>query len=428
MWQATVEGAEARGLRVLRAAPAQSEAELAFSSLADLLGPALGDVVGELPPPQRSALEAALLLESPGGGRTDRRAVGAGLLNALRALAAEGPLLVAIDDVQWLDRSSAAALQFAFRRLRDEPVALLLARRPGNADEGLEQALPAEQVLRVEIGPLDFLAMNRVVQDRLGTVLVPAAPAPRPRALGRQPVLRARARPRAGDARRQGAAADARGPRSRPPAGASGGDPARPGRGRGRGEADVRARRRGRERGRSRRGGGRRVRRDRSRQRALPPPAARLGRLRIRGSGSPPGGSPAAGGGRARPRRARLPPRRGGDRARRAGRRGPRQGRPSRPRPRRSGRRRPPEPGGRGADPARARGEQAPPDRRGGLLPLRVGRQPARSRAPRGGSRAARARRRPRGRPHPPGLRALVLRRPGRRDRSLPAGGRGGGR
>ena len=171
VWQATVEGAEERGFRVLRAAPAQSEAELAFSSLADLLGPALGDVAGELPPPQRSALEAALLLESPGGGRTDRRAVGAGLLNTLRALVAEGPLLVAIDDAQWLDRSSVAALQFALRRLRDEPVALLLARRPGNADEGLEQALPPEQVLRVEIGPLDFLAMNKVVQDRLGTVL-----------------------------------------------------------------------------------------------------------------------------------------------------------------------------------------------------------------------------------------------------------------
>ena len=171
VWQATVENAEARGLRVLGAAPAQSEAELAFSSLADLLGPALGTIVEELPSPQRRALEAALLLESPAGGRTDRRAVGAGLLNALRALAAGGPLLVAIDDVQWLDRSSAAALQFAFRRLRDEPVALLLARRPSNTDEGLEQALPAEQVLRVEIGPLDFLAMNRVVQDRLGTVL-----------------------------------------------------------------------------------------------------------------------------------------------------------------------------------------------------------------------------------------------------------------
>ena len=170
VWHATVETAESRGLRVLRAAPAQSEAELAFSSLADLLGTALEEVVGELPPPQRAGLEAALLLDSP-GGRTDRRAVAAGLLNALRALAREGPVLVAIDDFQWLDSSSAAALQFAFRRLSEEPVALLLARRPGETEEGLEHALPGERVLHVQIGPLDFLAMNKVVQDRLGEVL-----------------------------------------------------------------------------------------------------------------------------------------------------------------------------------------------------------------------------------------------------------------
>ena len=337
VWQATVEGAEARGLRVLRAAPAQSEAELAFSSLADLLGPALEDVVGELPPPQRSALEAALLLESPGGGRTDRRAVGAGLLNALRALAAEGPLLVAIDDVQWLDRSSAAALQFAFRRLRDEPVALLAGaparRRRRRARAGAcRGAGPAR---RDRAARLPGHEHGRPGPARQGAR--PAAAAPRPRALGRQPVLRARARPRAGDARRQGAAADPRCPRSRPPAGAAGGGATRPARGRGRGEADLRASRRGREPGRPRRGGGRRVRRNRSRQRALSPPAARLGRLRVRRSGSPPGGSPAPGGGRARPRRARLPPRRGGDRARRAGRRRPRQGCSSRSCPRRSG-------------------------------------------------------------------------------------------
>jgi DNA-binding CsgD family transcriptional regulator len=170
VWQATVEAAEASGVRVLRAAPAQSEAGLAFSSLADLLAPALGDVADELPPPQRRALEAALLLDTPGGGRTDRRAVAAGLLNALRALAAEAPVLVAIDDVQWLDGPSAAALQFAFRRLDEEPVALLAARRPGTG-ESLEEALPAERLLRVPIGPLDFLALNAVLQERLGAVL-----------------------------------------------------------------------------------------------------------------------------------------------------------------------------------------------------------------------------------------------------------------
>ena len=170
VWQATVEAAEASGVRVLRAAPAQSEAGLAFSSLADLLARALGDVADELPPPQRQALEAALLLDTPGGGRTDRRAVAAGLLNALRALAAEAPVLVAIDDVQWLDGPSAAALQFAFRRLDEEPVALLAARRPGT-DESLEEALPAERLLRVPIGALDFLALNAVLQERLRAIL-----------------------------------------------------------------------------------------------------------------------------------------------------------------------------------------------------------------------------------------------------------------
>ena len=172
VWQATAEAAEASGFRVLRAAPAQSEAGLAFSTLADLLGPALGEVADRLAPPQRLALEAALLLDT-GGGRTDRRAVSAGLLNALRALAADAPVLVAIDDVQWLDDSSSAALQFAFRRLDDEQVALLAARRPARG-EALEEALPAERLLRVQVGPLEFLALNAVLQERLGSV--PARP------------------------------------------------------------------------------------------------------------------------------------------------------------------------------------------------------------------------------------------------------------
>jgi DNA-binding CsgD family transcriptional regulator len=170
VWQAAVCGAESRGFRVLRAAPAESEAKLAFSSLADLLGTTIGDVLEELPPPQRRALEAALLLDDA-GGRTDRRAVAAGLLSSLRALAADSPVLVAIDDAQWLDRSSAAALEFALRRLREDPVVVLVARRPGGDADGIERALTPERLLRVPVGPLGFLALNTVLQDRLGTVL-----------------------------------------------------------------------------------------------------------------------------------------------------------------------------------------------------------------------------------------------------------------
>ena len=66
------------------------------------------------------------------GRPPDERAVAMGFLGALRALAASQPLVVAIDDVQWLDPSSAGIVGFAARRLRDEPVGLLLARRSGD--------------------------------------------------------------------------------------------------------------------------------------------------------------------------------------------------------------------------------------------------------------------------------------------------------
>jgi DNA-binding CsgD family transcriptional regulator len=170
VWLAATAQAEARGLRVLRARPAESEAKLAFSSLADLLGPVLQDVVGELPPPQRRALDAALLIDDAEGARADRRAVGAGLLSALRALAAQKRVLVGIDDAQWLDPSSAAALQFAFRRLRQEPVALITARR-ADGTRDLERAFPPERVHYVSVGPLEFLALNAVLHERLETTL-----------------------------------------------------------------------------------------------------------------------------------------------------------------------------------------------------------------------------------------------------------------
>ena len=170
VWQAAVEQAEARGVRVLRARPAESEAKLAFSSLADLLGPVPEDVFAELPLPQRRALDAALLIGDAEGARADRRAVGAGLLSALRALAPEKRVLLAIDDSQWLDPSSEAALQFALRRLREEPVALLTARRSHELN-ALEQAFPAERVLCVKVGPLEFVALNAVLHDRLETTL-----------------------------------------------------------------------------------------------------------------------------------------------------------------------------------------------------------------------------------------------------------------
>jgi DNA-binding CsgD family transcriptional regulator len=174
LWEAAVSGAAAADFLVLRARPAESEARLAFSSLADLLAEATREILDDLPPPQRRALEVALLLDDGKGVRgADRRAVAAGLLSSLRRLAADGRVLLAIDDVQWLDQSSAAALDFAARRLRDEVVAFLLARRLDEAarERLLEDALPAGHRLRVTIGPLDFVALNTLLHERLEVVL-----------------------------------------------------------------------------------------------------------------------------------------------------------------------------------------------------------------------------------------------------------------
>jgi DNA-binding CsgD family transcriptional regulator len=171
VWEAAVSSAVEHGFRSLRARPGESEAKLAFSGLADLLEEALPSVLSQLPPPQRRALEIALLLEDSGGARADRRAVASGFRSVLRALSTTAPLLVAIDDAQWLDRSSAAALDYATRRLRDEPVALLIVRRLDGEGGGPERTLAPERVLRISVGSLDFVALNTLLQARLGTVL-----------------------------------------------------------------------------------------------------------------------------------------------------------------------------------------------------------------------------------------------------------------
>src|SRR4029453_5602082 len=100
VWEAAVTAAAERGFQPLRARPGGSEAKLAFSGLADLLGGARRAVVGALPPPERPAPEIPLLLEDGGGKGADRRAVAAGLLSVLRALSTASPLLGAIDEAQ----------------------------------------------------------------------------------------------------------------------------------------------------------------------------------------------------------------------------------------------------------------------------------------------------------------------------------------
>jgi len=119
-----VDNAAAAGMRVLRAVGTEFESGMAFATLHELLRDVVG-LVAALPPRQREALRTALGLAE--AGPADRFAVSAGLLDLLAAH--ERPLLVAVDDCQWIDAASADALAFAARRVGAERVVLLFATR-----------------------------------------------------------------------------------------------------------------------------------------------------------------------------------------------------------------------------------------------------------------------------------------------------------
>ena len=118
----------ADGMRLLRARGIESEAQVPFGSLLELIRPALV-MLEKIPEPQAVALEGALALRP--GATQERFAVGAATLSLLAAYADQTPLAVLVDDAQWLDGSSAQALLFAFRRLVADPIAVFVAVRDG---------------------------------------------------------------------------------------------------------------------------------------------------------------------------------------------------------------------------------------------------------------------------------------------------------
>ena len=165
LWQAGIEAASTRGYRILSSRPSGAETQFSFAGLADLLDDA-HQVLPDLPPIQRRALEAALLL-GDAEIDADERAAAAAFLAALRLIAADGPLCVAVDDVQWLDAASLAALGYALARLDREPVAALLAIR-GEVPDWLRRAVPEDRLQSVEVTGLSLGATHELLHIRLG--------------------------------------------------------------------------------------------------------------------------------------------------------------------------------------------------------------------------------------------------------------------
>jgi DNA-binding CsgD family transcriptional regulator len=168
---------QASGCRVVRAAGVESEMELAFAGLHQLLAPVL-DQVGGLPGPQRDALRTAFGLSA--GPPPDRFLVGLAVLGLVSEAAAERPLVCVVDDEQWLDRASVQALGFVARRLAAEPVGLVFAVRvtepelaglPELAVEGLGEQDARALLASALTGSLDTRVRDLIVAETRGNPL-----------------------------------------------------------------------------------------------------------------------------------------------------------------------------------------------------------------------------------------------------------------
>jgi DNA-binding CsgD family transcriptional regulator len=171
VWKEGLAGAQLLRYRTLSCGPVEAETRLSYAALGDLLEPILEEALPAVPEPQRQALEVALLRSPRSGARADQRAVSLAVLGCLRSVASTSPVVVAVDDIQWMDPPSVRVLQFVVRRLKDEQVGLMTAARGARADDdplGVVSAVAQDRVHAVHVGPLSLDALEWVLRTKVG--------------------------------------------------------------------------------------------------------------------------------------------------------------------------------------------------------------------------------------------------------------------
>ena len=170
VWREVIRRAQERAFLVLSCRPAETEAKLSLSAVADLLEPVSEAAFGVLAEPQRRALDVALLRADPGDAVADQRTVATAVRSLLTELASETPVLVAVDDVQWLDSASAATLEFVLRRLRAERIGFLASRRLSEpAALKVDELIEPEVLARATMGPISLAGLHHLLKDRLAS-------------------------------------------------------------------------------------------------------------------------------------------------------------------------------------------------------------------------------------------------------------------
>jgi hypothetical protein len=166
VWLDAVGRARARGFRTLSCRAAGAESVLAYTVLVDLLSEIDDSIWAGLPIPQQQALAGALLRHNAGAHDIDPRAVAAAFVTVIGRLAAEGPVLIAIDDLQWVDTSSANVVAYAARRL-PAGAAFVCTARNEEAASRLELPSP-DATHRIQMQPLTIGELHDVLISRLG--------------------------------------------------------------------------------------------------------------------------------------------------------------------------------------------------------------------------------------------------------------------